>query len=80
MTAGRDGARGDDTRGAGDCGRLAAAEIALVAEQLWPGCARPDFRAVAGPAGTTGWVEVERHAVLERGGRIELILPARRTV
>ena len=54
---------------------LSAQEIALVAEQLWPGCSEPDFRVVVDADDSPGWVGVERHAILGRSGRIDLILP-----
>lgn len=56
---------------------IPVAELALVAEQLWPTCTYPAFR-VSDKAATPGWVEVERHRALGRRKQINLLLPSRR--
>lgn len=56
-------------------GKSARSEIALVAEQLWPSCTAPQFRAVEPAAPTADWTEIERHRVAGRGNRIDLVLP-----
>lgn len=57
----------------------ATPELALVAEQLWPTCASPDYRVVDHVGTHADWITVEQQRVIGRRGRIDVILPARRS-
>lgn len=64
---------GTPARGSG----VAASELALVGEQLWPSSTPPNSRVVEPAGATPGWIEVERHRVVGRKNRMDQVLPLR---
>lgn len=59
---------------------LPAADLELVAEQVWPSYVSGDYRVLGSESPPTGWFPVERFSVLGRGKRVSLILPCERSV
>lgn len=58
--------------------RVAAPELSLIAEQLWPGLDGPDLRVLARPSGDPAWQIVERHGIASLRGSARMLLPLRR--
>lgn len=59
-------------------GRIPAAELALIAEQLWPGISGSDVRVTASASRDPQWVVIERHSIAVWRGRVGMLLPKRR--
>lgn len=63
-----------------DSGDVPVSELALVAEQLWPGLGGPDLRVSAGRSGDSAWVPIERHGLALWRGRAGMVLPEDRRI
>lgn len=55
-----------------------ASELALVAEQLWPGLGDDGYRVLAEPSGDPEWRVLEQHWVVWWRGRAVMVLPLER--